>query len=98
MSVHSCATLVPAADEAPGLGEWICPVCGRVWERHDDYGVIDGEAFRDVRFQPRERCSNCERCHWQPDVDCGKPDHPHCPRCSHCLYRHDDTQPGEENP
>ncbi|SET50006.1 hypothetical protein [Nonomuraea wenchangensis] len=33
-------------------------------------------------------CDSCERCTWNPGPDCGKGDHPHCPRCGHCTYRH----------
>lgn len=33
-------------------------------------------------------CPSCERCTWNPGPDCGKPDHPHCPICGHCTYRH----------
>lgn len=33
-------------------------------------------------------CSDCERCRWNPDADCGKAEHPHCERCGHCAYRH----------
>lgn len=40
--------------------------------------------------QPAEdgRCSNCERCRWDPERDCGKAEHPHCDHCGHCLGRH----------
>ena len=34
------------------------------------------------------RCRDCERCKWQPDVDCGLPEHPHCPFCEYCMGRH----------
>ncbi|WP_157253181.1 DUF2283 domain-containing protein [Nonomuraea typhae] len=33
-------------------------------------------------------CDSCERCTRNPGADCGKSDHPHCPRCGHCTYRH----------
>lgn len=33
-------------------------------------------------------CSQCERCTWNPGPDCGKQEHPHCPDCGHCGYRH----------
>lgn len=33
-------------------------------------------------------CDSCERCMWNPGADCGVADHPHCPTCGHCAYRH----------
>jgi hypothetical protein len=35
-------------------------------------------------------CRDCERCRWQPDVDCGLAEHPHCQHCGHCEGRHGD--------
>jgi hypothetical protein len=35
-------------------------------------------------------CPDCERCVWDPDRDCGIPDHPHCEKCGHCMGRHGD--------
>ena len=34
------------------------------------------------------KCTNCERCTWNPGPDCERPDHPHCEACGHCRYRH----------
>lgn len=34
------------------------------------------------------RCPNCEHCTWDPDDDCGRPDHPHRSLCGHCEGRH----------
>lgn len=39
-----------------------------------------------------EACSTCERCTWNPGPGCGKADHPHCPTCGHCAYRHEQQQ------
>lgn len=33
-------------------------------------------------------CDDCERCTWNPGDDCGRAEHPHCPTCGHCAYRH----------
>lgn len=37
----------------------------------------------------RGYCFNCERCRWQPEVDCGLAHHPHCVKCGHCEGRHE---------
>jgi hypothetical protein len=29
-------------------------------------------------------CGSCERCTWNPGPDCGRSEHPRCPRCGHC--------------
>jgi len=50
--------------------------------------------------QPAEdgRCSNCERCRWDPECDCGKAEHPHCDHCGHCLGRHSGHAPPDDGP
>jgi hypothetical protein len=44
--------------------------------------------FWRLRSLTLRRCYDCERYRFDPDSDCGKADHPHCPTCGHCQYRH----------
>jgi hypothetical protein len=39
-------------------------------------------------------CTTCESCTWNPGPDCGKQDHPYCPTCGHCAYRHEAAPEG----
>jgi hypothetical protein len=39
------------------------------------------------RFHPR-RCSDCERCLFDPKRECNVWQHPHCDKCGHCRGRH----------
>lgn len=86
MTHHCDPPVDPPADSAV---EWTCPSCGRAWELR----VEDEPEFFDSWYQPRETCSHCERCRWDPTRACLVADHPQCPRCTHCLYRHEDNQP-----
>ena len=40
------------------------------------------------RYLLAATCDDCERCRWQPIADCELVEHPHCPRCGHCMGRH----------
>lgn len=50
--------------------------------------VIRHEGFTFYEAAPAT-CANCERCTWNPGPDCGRAEHPHCPTCGHCEYRHE---------
>lgn len=83
---HFCE---PSVDPIDGPEEWTCPACGRVWELREESGKDeDGDEWHDAWYQPRERCDSCERCTWNPGPNCVQADHPACPTCGHCRYRH----------
>lgn len=54
----------------------------RLWPLTVSYGGDETGAFWD------RPCASCERCTRNQGPDCGKSDHPHCPTCGHCTYRH----------
>lgn len=50
--------------------------------------TFDPDAVRSLAAK-LSACRNCERCTWNPGPDCGRAEHPHCPTCGHCEYRHE---------
>lgn len=38
-------------------------------------------------------CSDCEKCRFDPEHDCGIIEHAHCLHCQHCLMRHAGNRP-----